>query len=373
MNKSLVTVAGATALALTLAACGSAPDSGSDATGEATGGAEATTAEAIDVVDGFKACMVSDAGGYDDQSFNQSGKEGLDRAAADWGIATNAVESTSDADYGPNIDSLIDDGCTYIIGVGFLLAPAIAEAAQANPDIEFGLIDSALSNPDFSPLVLDNVKPLLFNTAEAAFLAGYAAAGMTQSGTVGTFGGLPIDSVEIFMDGFSDGITQYNEDNGASVTLLGWDKAAQTGSFTGDFDNQANGTTVTQGFIDQGADIVMPVAGPVGLGAATALQSGGGTLIWVDSDGFLSTDFGDITLTSVMKQIGQAVHDSIKDAAEGNFSNEAYVGTLENGGVGLAPWHDFESKVPAELSAKIDDYKQQIIDGTFTVESENTP
>lgn len=376
MKKSIIAVAGAAAVALTLAACGTPTDEATTGSDETTSAAEETTdgdTEPVDAVEGFKACMVSDQGGWDDQSFNQSGKEGLDRAADELGVEVNAVESTADADYGPNINSLIDDGCTYIIGVGFLLEPGIQAAAEANPDIQFALIDSSLSNDDFSPLELDNVKPLLFNTAEASFLAGYLAAGLTESGTVGTFGGLPLPSVQIFMDGFADGIAKHNEDNGGSVKLLGWDKAAQTGSFTGDFENQANGTTTTQGFIDQGADIVMPVAGPVGLGAATALQSGGGTMIWVDSDGFNSTDYGDIIATSVMKEIGAAVFDSIKEASAGNFDATPYVGTLENGGVGLAEFHDFADKVPQELQDKIAEYKEQIISGDLVVETPNAP
>lgn len=355
MKKSIIAVAGTAALALTLAACGAAPDSGSAESGD------------VEVVEGFKACMVSDAGGFDDQSFNQSGKEGLDKARDELGIEIKEVESQADSDYGPNIESLISDGCSLIIGVGFLLEPAITAAAQANPDLDFALIDSASAAEGG----VENLQPLLFNTAEAAFLAGYASAGMSESGKVATFGGLPIPSVQIFMDGFADGVAQYNEDNGTAVELLGWDKASQEGSFTGDFDNQNNGTTVTNGFIDQGADIVMPVAGPVGLGAASALQGSGGTMVWVDSDGFNSTQYGDIILTSVMKQIGQAVFDSVKASAEGNFSADAYVGTLENGGVGLAPWHDFEDKVPAELVEKIKEYQDKIIADEYVVESPN--
>ncbi|OJX97870.1 nucleoside-binding protein [Salana multivorans] len=380
MKKSIIAVAGAAAVALTLAACGTAPESGSgssetptDTASETADGGETETGGG-EAVEGFKACMVSDAGGFDDQSFNQSGKEGLDKAASELGVEVKAIESRDDSEYGPNIDSLISDGCTYIIGVGFLLEPAIQAAGRANPDLHFGLIDSALSNPDdFSTVELDNVKPLLFNTAEAAFLAGYAAAGMSESGKVGTFGGLPIPSVTIFMDGFADGIKQYNEDNGKAVELIGWDKDTQEGSFTGDFDDQSKGQDTTQGFLDQGVDIVMPVAGPVGLGAASALQAANGTMVWVDSDGFNSTSYGDIILTSVMKEIGQAVFDSVKASSEGSFSAEPYVGTLENGGVGIAPWHDFESKVPAELTQKIDEYKQKIISGELKVESPSTP
>ncbi len=352
------------AVALALAACGSAPEE----TESTAGGGE--TAGASD----FKACMVSDQGGWDDQSFNQSGYEGLQRAADELGVEVNAVESTADADYGPNIDSLVQDGCTYVIGVGFLLEPAIQEAAEANPDIQFGLIDSAFSDDDFNPVELDNAKPLLFNTAEAAFLAGYVAGATTESGIVGTFGGLPIPSVQIFMDGFVDGVAQWNEDSGEDVQALGWDKEAQEGQFSGDFETQANGQNIAQGFLDQGADIIMPVAGPVGQGAAAAVEGKpGAKIIWVDSDGFESTEYGSIILTSVMKEIGQAVFDSIREASEGEFTNEPYVGTLENEGVGIAPFHDFEDAVPQEVKDRVAELQLQIVSGELTVESPNTP
>jgi len=350
--------------ALALAACGAAPEDD-----ETTGGGDNTAGGNSD----FSACMVSDAGGFDDQSFNQAGFEGLEQAKAELGITATEVESSADTDYAPNIDNLVQQGCNLVIGVGFLLEDPIQAAAEANPDTNFALIDSSFSDADFNPVEIDNAKPILFNTAEAAFLAGYLAAGMTETGTVATFGGIQIPSVAIFMDGFVDGVAKYNEDNGTEVKTLGWDKEAQTGSFTGDFENQANGQNLAQGFIDQGADIIMPVAGPVGLGAAAAAQSGGAKIIWVDSDGFLTTEYGDIIITSVMKQIGPAVFDTVSESVDGNFTNEPYVGTLENEGVGLAPFHDFEDKVPAELQDMLAQYQEQIIAGDLVVESTNTP
>ena len=350
----------AAAAALVLSACGEAPTE-NGAGGEATeGGSPAATVD-------FRACMVSNEGGFDDQSFNQSGHEGLLKARDELGINVSAVESNAPADFVPNIESLVGEGCDLIIGVGFMLADAIAAAAEANPDVNFALVDSSIPEP------LDNVRPILFNTAEASFLAGYLAAGMSETGTVATFGGIPIPSVTVFMDGFVDGVARFNEDNAANVQVLGWDKDAQTGSFSGDFTNQAQGQNLTQGFIDQGADIIMPVAGPVGLGAAAAASDAGKTIIWVDSDGFLSTEHGSLILTSVMKLTGEAVFDVISAAAEGDFTSEAYVGTLENEGVGLAPFHDFEDRVPAELAEKIDTLREQIISGELKVESVNTP
>lgn len=365
MKKSIYGAATLAVAALTLAACGQAPSD--DGT---TGGGGETTGGGSDV----KACLVSDAGGFDDQSFNQAGFEGLERAESELGIEINSIESAADADFGPNIDQMIQDGCTYIIGAGFLLENAIQEAAEQNPDINFGLVDSGFSDDDFNPVTIDNAKPLLFNTAEAAFLGGYVAASMSETGVVATYGGIPIPSVQVFMDGYADGIAQYNEDTGSDVQLLGWDKEAQEGDFTGDFDNQSNGQNLTQTFLSQDADVILPVAGPVGLGTGAALEANGsGTMIWVDSDGYLTTDYGSLIITSVMKEIGAAVFDSIEEQVNGEFSNEPYVGTLENEGVGLAPFHDFEGEVSQEVVDRVTELQEQIVSGELTVESPNSP
>jgi basic membrane protein A len=351
--------------ALALAACGEAP-------GETTpgGGGGGSAAPEVD----YKACMVSDSGGFDDKSFNQAAFEGLTQAEEEIGVEAVEVESAAETDFTPNIDQLVSQDCNLIIGVGFLLEDPIQAAAEANPDIDFALIDSSFSAPDFSPVELENGKPLLFNTAEASFLAGYLAAGMSKTGTVATFGGIQLPSVAIFMDGFADGIAKHNEDKGTDVKLLGWDKASQTGAFTGDFENQSNGTNQANTFMDQGADIILPVAGPVGLGAAAAAKERGDVnVIWVDSDGYETTEYGDIILTSVMKNMGPAVFDTVKEAADGGYSAEPYVGTLENEGIGLAPFHDFDGEVSEELKGEIEALQEQIISGDLVVESPNSP
>ncbi|MFC5370409.1 BMP family lipoprotein [Arcanobacterium bovis] len=323
----------------------------------------------------YKACLVSDQGGWDDKSFNESAFNGLKVAEKDLKVKTGTSESKGVADFGPNVDAQVADGCNLIIGVGFMLAPATLAAAQNNPDINFALIDSAFTDKDNKVVPLKNGRPLVFNTAEAAYLAGYAAAGMTKTGTVATFGGMPIPSVTVFMDGFADGVKAYNEAKGKNVKLLGWDKAAQTGSFTNSFEDQNLGKTQTQQFIDQGADIVMPVAGPVGLGAAAAAKADGKTLIvGVDSDWYESTpDYKAIVLTSVMKQIDKSVIDTVKIGSEGKFTSEPYIGTLENGGVSLAPFHDFDSKVPADLKDEIKKLSDKIKSGDLKIESKSSP
>jgi len=352
-------VAAAGIVTLALAGCG----------GGTTSNGGGTTSEAKDAST-FKACAVSDAGGWDDKSFNESAYNGLTAARDNLGIQINTAESSSDTDFVPNVEAMVSDGCTLIIGVGFNLEQAIHKSAEQNTDLHYALVDSSFTDGQ-ETVTLDNGRPLLFNTAEAAFLAGYAAAGMTKTGKVATFGGMKIPSVTVFMDGFVDGVDAYNKAKGTSVQVLGWDKATQNGSFTQDFDNQTLGKEQAQQFISQGADIIMPVAGPVGLGAAAAAKADGNTwIIGVDSDWYVANpDYSSIVLTSVMKEIGASVEQTIKDSVEGKFSSDPYVGTLANGGVSLAPFHDFDAKVSDELKADLAKLTEDIKSGKLVIES----
>ena len=356
-------VAAAGIVTLALAGCG----------GGTTSNGGGTTSEAKDAAT-FKACAVSDAGGWDDKSFNESAYNGLKAAQDSLGIQINTAESSSDTDFVPNVEAMVSDGCTLIIGVGFNLEQAIHKSAEQNTDLHYALVDSSFTDGQ-ETVTLENGRPLLFNTAEAAFLAGYAAAGMTNTGKVATFGGMKIPSVTVFMDGFVDGVDAYNKAKGTSVQVLGWDKATQNGSFTQDFDNQTLGKEQAQQFISQGADIIMPVAGPVGLGAAAAAKADGNTwIIGVDSDWYeANPDYSSIVLTSVMKEIGASVEQSIKDSVDGKFSSDPYVGTLANGGISLAPFHDFDAKVSDELKADLAKLTEDIKSGKLVIESQNAP
>lgn len=350
--------------ALGLAACGSAPekaDGQSGASSESGGEAAATS----DV----KACMVSDSGGFEDKSFNESGHNGLMEAKEKLGVKVDQAESSSDADYIPNLENMVQGGCDIIIGVGFLMADAMDEAAANNPDTKFALVDSGFSQEH------DNAKPLLFNTAEASYLAGYAAADMSTTGKVGTYLGMNLPSTAIFADGFADGIAKYNEAHSENVQLIGWDKAKQDGMATGNFEDVSKGKQFTEQLIQQGADVIMPVAGPVGLGTLAAAKESSDTMVvWVDADGALTNpDDASVILTSVMKEISAAVFDVIQSVVDGTYTSDPYIGDLANGGVGLAPWHDFEDKVSPELNDEIEQLKADIIDGKIVVESVNTP
>ena len=207
----------------------------------------------------------------------------------------------------------------------------------------------------------------VFQTDEAAFLAGYLAAGMTKTGKVGTFGGLPIPTVTIFMDGFVRGVKYHNQVKGTAVEVLGYDLAdASKGLFTNSFDDQTKGKEFGITLMDEGADIIMPVAGPVGLGTAAAVKERGNAwIIGVDSDWFLTApDYADIELTSVLKGMDATTQQVIKSVVDGTYKGGVnVVGTLANNGVGLAPYHNLDSQVSAELKAEIDQLKKDIIDG----------
>ncbi len=341
------------ASALVLAGCAAAP--------------EAEAPEETETLD-FLPCIVSDAGGWDDKSFNEAAFDGIEEAAGDLGVEFIAVESADENAYGPNVQNLVDQGCDLIVTVGFLLNEATATASAANPGINFAIIDDFVEG--------DNVKPILFNTVEAAFLAGYVAASYSETGVVGTFGGIPIPPVTIFMDGFVQGVSYYNETKGTAVQALGWDLEGQTGAFTGGFAPGTEALTTAQGLIDQNADVLLPVGGPIYFSAAEAIRDSGRSiaLMGVDKDVFVSDpDIADLLLTSVLKNIAVAVYDVVTSAAGGNFDSSTYVGTLENGGVGVAPFHDFESSVDAELAGEVEALIAAIIAGEIEVTSPASP
>ena len=322
--------------------------------------------------------QVTDMGGIDDKSFNQTAWKGIQDAMDQLGVEGKYLESQQQADYAKNLQQFLGEDLDLIVTVGFLLGVDTAKAAIDNPDTNFAIVDYAY--PDCWPGAepgkdcgsdeeLDNVLGLTFATDEAAFLAGYLAAGMTKTGKVGTFGGIKIPTVTIFMKGMEAGVKYYNQQHGTSVELLGWETAADEGLFTGNFESTDDGRRFGESLMDEGADILLPVAGPVGLGTAAACQERGTMLIGVDTDWYVSAaEFKEIYLTSVLKMIDVAVYDAVKMVVDGTFEGGVYVGTLKNNGVGIAPFHEFEDDVSADLKAEIEQAKEDLIAGTLTVD-----
>ncbi len=371
MKKTLKFGAIAAVAAMSLAACGQAPDDSATSADKDTDSAQS---EAAAPAESIKACMVSDSGGFDDKSFNQSGHDGLMRAKDELGVEVDQAESQDDQDFVPNINNMVQGGCDIIIGVGFLMADAMDAAAQEHPEVKFALVDSTFASQEDATDNLPNARALVFNTAEASYLAGYVSAAMTTD-KVGTYLGMNIPSTAIFADGYADGIDKYNEVHGKDVQLIGWDKEKQDGMAVGSFEDVPKGKQFSEQLIEQGARIIMPVAGPVGTGTLAAAKDAGDTwVVWVDADGVLTQpEYKDLILTSVMKDIGNSVFDTIKAVQDGDFDATPYVGTLENGGVAIAPYHEFEDLVPDEVKEEVDQLKADIIDGSIVVETVNAP
>ena len=326
--------------------------------------------------------MVTDTGGINDKSFNASAWQGMQEAgAADPSkVTVKYVASTSGADYAPNISAFLGQKCGIIVTVGFLMATATGNAATANSTANFAIVDCAIGtascaiNPNGKPSTPPaNVDSLVYNTVQDGFLGGYLAAGMTKTGKVATYGGIKIPTVTIYMDGFWDGVQYYNSKHHTNVAVLGWNEKTQSGEFTNSFTNLTLGQTIAQQFISEGADIIFPVAGGVGLGSAKAVQDADNAagsqkynMMWVDTDGCVSApQYCKYFITTVEKGIQASVKAAVLAAANGTFKGGTYVGDLANGGVTLSPFHDFASKVPAALQSELNTIKAQIIAGTI--------
>jgi basic membrane protein A len=257
--------------------------------------------------------------------------------------------------------------------VGFLMAAATESAAKANPNQKFAIVDCSYASDCLTGTKESNIDQLVFNTVQDGFLGGYLAAGMTKTGKVATFGGEDFGTVTIYMDGFWDGVQYYNSKHGTKVQVLGWNEQTQKGSFTGDFTNLTKGETLTQTFITEGADIIFPVAGAVGQGAATAVKDADNTagsqkvnMFWVDTDGCTSAPtYCKYFITSVTKGIVPAVKGAVLAAANGTFAGGTYVGTLANGGAVLSPFHDFASTIPAALQSELKQVEAGIENGSI--------
>jgi basic membrane protein A and related proteins len=360
-HSALLAAAAAVTASLVIAACGSS--SSSAPSGTSTGSAAGSA---------FLGCMVTDTGGINDKSFNQSAWAGMQAAAAaNPSIQVKYLQSTTQSDYVPNINTFLGEHCGIIVTVGFLMAAATESAAKANPTQDFAIVDCSYASGCLTGTKETNIDQLTFNTVQDGFLGGYLAAGMSKTGKVATFGGQEFGTVTIYMDGYWDGVQLYNQKHKTNVQVLGWNEQTQKGEFTGDFTNQTKGQTVTQTFISEGADVIFPVAGNVGLGAAKAVQqadaSGGHVnMEWVDVDGCVSAaQYCKYFITSVTKGIAVAVQNSVMQAQSGTFKGGTYVGTLQNGGAVLSPFHDFASVVPASLQTELKTIQAGIENGTI--------
>ena len=295
----------------------------------------------------MKIAMVTDVGGVNDQSFNQSAWEGLKRLEKDLGIKVAYKESKQDADYAPNMETLTDASYDLIWGIGFLMGDAIKETAEINPDQKYAIID--FSYGDETP---QNVACAVFQEEEPSFLVGYIAGKMTESNKVGFVGGIKFPLIEKFEYGFMAGVKLANPE------------AEVLRQYAESFTDAAKGKAITNNMYQQGADIVFHASGGVGDGVIEAAKEKGKWAIGVDKDqNFLAPDN---VLTSAMKRVDNAIYDIGKRLSAGEFAGgNTVVYNLKNDGVGIAPTSD--KHVPAEILKEVDDLVAKIKAGEIVV------
>lgn len=309
----------------------------------------------------LKTAMVTDTGGLGDKSFNDLAYEGLKRAKEELGVDIEVLESAEITDYESNIDQLANAGYSPIFAVGFLMTDTVKKMAPQYPDTLFGGVDEFFEEP-----IPENVVGLNFKEEEGSYLAGVVAGLATKEkfdeklndkNVIGFVGGMDTPLIQKFEAGYAAGAKSVNPD----VKVI----ALYTGSFT----DQAKGKELGLSLIEQGADVIYAAAGGCGTGTIEACQEKGALFIGVDADQYFTVPgSGDVMLTSMMKRIDNAVYMTIEDVLNDKFAGGTnQVFGLKEGGVELAPFHDFESKVPQTIKDAVDKAKEDIISGTVTV------
>jgi basic membrane protein A len=358
MKKKILAVLLTAAMVATMTACGggsseketeapaeSTEQTGDDAEAPAEGADAEAEAPAADAAD-LKIGLITDVGGVNDGSFNQSAWEGLQRAISELGVEANYLESKTDADYNPNIEAFVDEDYDLIICVGYMLADATRAAAEANPDVKFAIIDDAT-------IELDNVSCLMFKQEQASYLVGYVAGLMTEKDNIGFVIGMANENMNLFGYGYCAGALDANPD--VKIQQINANSFAEP----------ATGKTSATTEITNGADIIFHAAGGTGLGVIEACQEAEGVYaIGVDSD--QSSLAPDTIITSAMKRVDNAVYDSVQALINGTLEGGVHTYDLAAGGVDIAPTQDL---LPDEVVKAVEDVKTKIISGEVTVPS----
>ena len=315
----------------------------------------------------LKVGLVTDTGGVNDKSFNQSAWEGVQKAAKEFGYEAKYVESKQQTDYEKNIDQFATENYDVIVTVGFLMGDATAAKAKQYPNIKFAIIDNAFFPTKDSKACADTVKDcyadggltnvtsLMFQEDEVGFLAGVVAAGISKTGVICSVSGMEIPPVVRFVTGYQ---------NGAK-----WAKAdiQSLNVYIPSFIDAAKGKETGQSMIGQKCDVVFGVGGNTGNGGLLAAKEAGLAAIGVDVDQYNTyPEVKDALVTSAAKNVDVAVYEYIKAVKNGTSKGGMNTANLKNGGVGLAGYHDWDSKVSAETKAKVQEAADGLKNGTIS-------
>ncbi len=334
--------------AASMAASTEASAASSAASTEATSGAAGAGGD-------IRVALVTDVGKVNDGTFNQFAFQGLERAQQELGVQIDYIETQQQGDYEKNLEQFATGDYDLIVGVGFLMGDAIKAAASRHPDVNFAIVDFAYGD---SPPA--NVKGLVFQEDQAGYLAGTMAALLSQSNTIGVVGGIEaVPAVKKFVLGYEAGAKAQKSDINVRQVYIP--------SFT----DPGAGGEAARSMIAEGADVIFGAGGQTGSGAIQEAAKQGAFVIGVDQDEYNttfrggSTEGADKIVTSAVKRVDNAVFDTIKSVVDGNFSNELYVGSVENGGIDYAEAHDASAAVTAEIKAKVDEVKQGLSTGSI--------
>ena len=331
MKRRILALALATAVSMSLVACG-----GSE------GSSESGSAEKSD----YKIGLVTDVAGINDGAFNQIAWEGMQRAEEELGVTVNYLESSTDSDYVPNLETFVDEEYDLIISIGYMQAKAIQEVAEANPDTKFAIVDDATVD-------LPNVTCLTFKAEQASYLVGYVAGLTTKTNNVGLVIGMANETMNQFGYGYCAGVLDANPD----CTIQQFNANS--------FGDAAIGKSMATTAIANNADVIFHAAATTGRGVIEACHEAGIYAIGVDSD--QSSISPDTVLTSAMKRVDNACYDSIKSLIDGTLESGVHVYDLAEGGVDIAPSQDL---IAPEVIDAVNEVKEKIISGEIVVPSD---
>jgi basic membrane protein A len=314
----------------------------------------------------LKVGLVTDVGGVNDKSFNQSAWTGVQKAMAELGVDAKFIESKQPTDYEKNIDQFATENYDAIVTVGFLMGDATAAKARQYPNIKFAIIDNAYFPTEGSAACgasvkdcyddggLKNVTSLMFQEDEVGFLAGVLAGGMTKTGTVCSVSGMEIPPVVRFVVGYQNGAKWIKPD----VQTLN--------VYIPSFIDAPKGKEVGQSMIDQGCDVVFGVGGNTGNGGLLAAKEKGLMGIGVDVDQYNTyPEVKDALISSAAKNVDAAVFSFLKSLSDGSVKPGMFTANLKNAGIGLAPYHDWDSKIPQEVKDKVKEASDALISGSL--------
>lgn len=305
--------------------------------------------------------VVIDTGSQNDRSFNQYSLEGVQRALAEYGAEPEFISPDSTQDYEAAIERLITDGAEFIVTVGFRMGDPTARAAERHPDVRFAIVDNAyfpgagcsqeVENCYTDEGGLPNVTSLMFSEDQVAYLAGTLAACMTESGTIASVAGIEIPPVVRFVTGYQAGATAFDPE----VETLN--------QYVPDFNDPDQGEVVAAGFINDGADVIFAPAGETGNGGLKAAHEAELMAIGVDVDQYFTyEEVAPSLITSASKNVDLATQTATEDFLNGELEAGIRLFTLENGGIGLAPYHDWEDRIPQVCKDAVEEARTAVIE-----------